>query len=140
MFRTVIQPRVSETDGVGHINNTTVPVWFEAGREPIFKMFTPDLSFDRWKMVIVNMNVDYLDQLYYGKEVEVLTWVQKIGNTSLVLEEELHQEGRLCAKGTATYINFHLSTQKPEPIPPEIREQLEAHMRGQDPASKGQGD
>lgn len=45
MFTTTITPRVSETDGVGHINNTTVPVWFEAGRHEIFKLFTPDLSF-----------------------------------------------------------------------------------------------
>lgn len=55
MFTTVIVPRVSETDGVGHINNTTIPVWFEAGREEIFKMFTPDLSFKNWRMVIIRM-------------------------------------------------------------------------------------
>ncbi|MFC4766300.1 acyl-CoA thioesterase [Effusibacillus consociatus] len=128
MFRTTIQPRVSETDGVGHINNTTVPVWFEAGRNEIFKMFMPDLSFDNWKMIIVNMNIDYIGQLFYGKEVEVLTWIKQIGNTSLVLYEELHQDNRLCAKGTATYVNFNHTTQKPEFIPQHIREQLEAHL------------
>ena len=78
MFRTVIQPRVSETDGAGHINNTTVPVWFEAGRQEIFRMFMPDLSFERWKLVVVNINIDYLRQIYYGSDVEVRTWVRKI--------------------------------------------------------------
>jgi len=32
MFETPITPRVSETDGVGHVNNVFVPIWFEAGR------------------------------------------------------------------------------------------------------------
>ncbi|SEM91417.1 acyl-CoA thioesterase [Lihuaxuella thermophila] len=128
MFRTIIHPRVSETDGVGHINNTTIPVWFEAGRDGIFQMFMPDLSFDDWKLVIVNMNIDYVRQLFYGKEVEVFTWVKKIGNTSFVLYEEMYQDHQLCAKGTATYVNFNQKTQKPEPIPHPIREQLEAHL------------
>lgn len=128
MFRTIIHPRVSETDGVGHINNTTIPVWFEAGRGEIFKMFMPDLSFDNWKLVIVNMNIDYVRQLFYGKEVEVLTWVKKIGNTSFVLYEEMYQDDQLCAKGTATYVNFNKKIQKPEPIPEHIRKQLEGHL------------
>lgn len=128
MFRTMIHPRVSETDAVGHINNTTIPVWFEAGREEIFKMFMPDLSFENWKLIVVNLNLDYVSQVYYGREVEVLTWVKKIGNTSFVLYEELRQDTRLCVKGTATYVNFNHEAQKSEPLPEPIREQLEAHM------------
>ena len=128
MFRTIIQPRVSETDGAGHINNTTVPVWFEAGRQEIFKMFMPDLSFRNWKLVVVSINIDYLHQIYYGRDVEVRTWVRKIGNSSFVLYEELHQNGHLCAKGTVTYVNYNFETQKSEPIPPHLRKQLEEHL------------
>ncbi|GEN33600.1 MULTISPECIES: acyl-CoA thioesterase [Aneurinibacillus] len=128
MFKTIIQPRVSETDGVGHINNTTVPVWFEAGRNELFKIFTPDLSFANWKLVIVNTSIDYVSQIYYGKEVEVRIWVQKIGNSSLVLHEEMHQNDKLCAKSRTTYVNFNLAEQKSEPIPQQIREQLTEHM------------
>lgn len=58
MFHTTIEPRVSETDAVGHINNTTVPVWFEAGRNQLFALFNPERSFKDWKMIILNMNVD----------------------------------------------------------------------------------
>lgn len=127
MYRTRIEPRVSETDGVGHINNTTIPIWFEAGRNQIFKLFTPDDSFQNWKMIIINMNVDYVDQIYFGKDVEIRTWVKRIGNSSLELYEEIHQDNRLCAKGTAIYVNFNLQTQKSEPIPDDIRVELEQH-------------
>jgi acyl-CoA thioester hydrolase len=128
MYRTRIEPRVSETDGVGHINNTTIPIWFEAGRNQLFKLFTPDSSFENWKMIILNMNVDYVDQIYFGKNVEIKTWVKRIGNSSLELYEEIHQENRLCAKGTAVYVNFNLQTQKSEPIPAHIRIELEKHL------------
>ncbi|ASN06827.1 acyl-CoA thioesterase [Virgibacillus necropolis] len=128
MFRTTIHPRVSETDALGHINNTTVPVWFESGRHEIFKMFMPNLSFDNWKLVVVNLNIDYVSQIYFGKEVEILTWIKKIGNRSFVVYEELHQNNNLCAKGTATYVNLNLHTQESEPIPELIHGQLEAHM------------
>jgi acyl-CoA thioester hydrolase len=128
MYKKIIDPRVSETDGVGHINNTTVPIWFEAGRNEIFKLFTPDSSFQNWKMIILNMNVDYVKQIYFGKNVEVRTWVKKIGNTSLELYEEILQEGEVCAKGTVVYVNFNLNTQRSELIPKSIRKVLEGHM------------
>ena len=128
MYRSRIEPRVSETDGVGHINNTTIPIWFEAGRNQLFKLFTPDSSFENWKMIILNMNVDYVDQIYFGRDVEIKTWVKRIGSSSLELYEEIHQEKRLCAKGTAVYVNFNIQAQKSEPIPAQIRQELEKHL------------
>jgi len=128
MFHTVIHPRVSETDGTGHINSTSIPIWLEAGRDEIFRMFTPDLSFLQWRMVIVNTNIDYVAQLFYGKEVRLSTWVKRIGNSSLVLYEELHQEGKLCTKALVTYVNFNFATQKSEPISAEVRAQLSQHF------------
>lgn len=128
MYTKIIDPRVSETDGVGHINNTTIPIWFEAGRNPIFKLFTPDNMFENWKMIIINIAVDYVNQIYFGKEVEVRTWVKRIGNSSLELYEEIHQDGKVCAKGIATYVNFNLHLQKSEAIPNSIRRELELHI------------
>jgi acyl-CoA thioester hydrolase len=128
MFRTQITPRVSETDGVGHINNTVIPIWFEAGRNEIFRLFTPDLSFKDWRAIIVKVSVDYTSQIYYGNDVEVLTYVERIGNSSYTLYEELYQGERLCAKSTATYINFNLALQKSEKIPQTVREQLAMHL------------
>jgi acyl-CoA thioester hydrolase len=129
MFETKIEPRVSETDGVGHINNTTIPIWFEAGRNKIFEIFTPDYSFDNWCCIILHTSVDYVGQIFYGKDVVVKTWVEKIGNTSFILYEELHQNGELCAKGNAVYVNFNFKTQSKVPIPDDIQRKLEEHLR-----------
>lgn len=128
MFEKIIDPRMSETDRAGHINNTVIPVWFESGRDEIFKLFTPDLSKDDWKMVIINFNVDFVQQIYYGENVKIKTWIKEIGNTSLKVYEEIHQEGKLCAKGVAVYVNFNFSKQKSERIPDNIREKLSQHL------------
>lgn len=128
MYKTTITPRVSETDAVGHINNTTLPVWFEAGRNPLFELFTPDHDFANWKMVIVKTTLEFTGQIYFGKDAEVHTWVERIGNSSLELYEEIYQEERLCAKNRAVYVNFNLDAQQTEPIPADIRTTLEAHL------------
>lgn len=128
LLKTIITPRVSETDGVGHINNTTIPIWFEAGRNEIFKMFTSDLSFEDWRCIILNMNVDYLKQIYYGRDVIIKTHVEKIGNSSFTLYEEMFQNEELCVKGRAVYVNFNRKKQATEPIPDDIRLQLEEHL------------
>ncbi|MBU9672506.1 acyl-CoA thioesterase [Planococcus sp. CP5-4] len=129
MYKTIITPRVSETDAVGHINNTTLPVWFEAGRNPLFELFTPDHDFAKWKMVIVKTTLEFTGQAFFGKDAEVRTWVERMGNSSLELYEELYQEGRLCAKNRAVYVNFNLSQQQSEPIPERIRAELTKHLR-----------
>lgn len=128
MYKKIIEPRVSETDGVGHINNTTIPIWFEAARNKIFELFTPDHSFKKWRMIVINMNVNYRAQIHYGTNVEVFTWVKKIGNSSLVLYEEIWQSGKLCADGMVTYVNFDMESQKTERIPDDIRRELEIHL------------
>lgn len=79
-------------------------------------------------MIILKMNVEYIGQIYFGEDAVVKTWVKKIGNTSLELYEEIHQNQRLCAKGTALYVNFNVQAQKSEPIPENIRMELEKHF------------
>ena len=129
MFETPITPRVSETDGVGHINNVFVPIWFEAGRREIFRILMSDLSFRNWRAILVNFNVDFLDQIYFQEEAVVRTWIDRIGTKSFVIYEEIWQGERLCAKGTATYVYYCFDKGQSEPVPPECRRALEAHLR-----------
>ena len=126
MIFTKIVPRVSETDGVGHINNVFVPIWFEAGRREIFRMFSPKLDFINWKLALVKVTVEYVDQLYLAEDVEVRTGVEKIGTSSFTIREEIYQTNRICAKGQAIYVNYNFRDKKSEPISNEIRNRLES--------------
>ena len=126
MILTGIVPRVSETDGVGHINNVFVPIWFEAGRREIFRIFSPDLDFVNWKLALVKVTVEYVDQLYFAENVEIRTGIQKIGNSSFTIKEEIYQTNRLCAKGEAVYVNYNFKEKKSVAISNEIREKLQS--------------
>ncbi len=134
MIETPIIPRVSETDGAGHINNTVIPIWFEGGRTEIFRVLTPDLDFKNWRVALVNMNVDYLAQTYFQDPAVVRTWVDKVGTKSFTLYEELWQGARLCAKGTATYVYFNYDDQEAKPVPENVRVALLTHNRNGDEA------
>ena len=125
MIFTKIVPRVSETDGVGHINNVFVPIWFEAGRREIFRIFSPKLDFINWKLALVKVTVEYVDQLYLAEDVDVKTGIEKVGTSSFTIKEEIHQTNRICAKGQAIYVNYNFKDKKSEPISNEIRNRLE---------------
>ena len=126
MVFTKIVPRVSETDGVGHINNVFVPIWFEAGRREIFRIFSPKLDFINWKLALVKVTVEYVDQLYLAEDVNIKTGIEKIGTSSFTIKEEIHQTNRICAKGQAIYVNYNFRDKKSEPISNEIRNKLES--------------
>ena len=125
MIYTNILPRVSETDGVGHINNVFVPIGCEAGRREIFRIFSPKLDCINWKLALVKVTVEYVDQLYLAESVEIRTGIGKIGNSSFTIKEEIHQTDRLCAKGEAIYVNYNFKEKKSEAISNEIRDKLQ---------------
>jgi len=129
MFTTIITPRVSETDGAGHINNTVAPVWLESGRHEIFRMFSPDLAFDDWHVALVNMNVDYLAQIFWQHPVEVRTWVDHVGSKSFRLYEQIWQRDVLCVKDTVTYVHFDYRSQRSMAISDDLRSRLMQHTR-----------
>lgn len=128
MFSTIIEPRVSETDGVGHINNTTIPIWLEAGRNQLFKIFNPKDDFENWRMVIVKSCVEYQAQIYFGENVEIKCWIKRVGNSSLELYEEIWQNQTKCITASAIYVNFNTEQQCSESIPQELKEQLQVHI------------
>ncbi len=132
MFETIITPRVNETDGAGHINNTVVPIWFEAGRLEIFRILTPDLSFASWKAALVNINIDYVKQIYLGKDCLIQTWIDRIGTKSFAVGERVLQQGDICAKGVATYVYYNYNKAESEEIPLSVRNELKKHMTGEE--------
>lgn len=120
--------RFYETDGLAHVSNTVVVGWFETGREPIFKIFTPELDLQNWPLILANYNVDFLSQIYYGKTVEIRTFVSRIGNSSFETLQEVWQEGTKCAVGKTTMVRFDYKLKKAVPIQDHEKQQLNTHM------------
>jgi len=127
MFRKTVTPRISEVNLAKHVGHHVIPIWFEEGFIEILKLFKEDLNSDPC-VAMVNQNIDYVNEMYLGTDVEITTAVKKIGKSSFVLQNQIHQGGRLCAEGTVTFIHFDYSVKKAKPIPEDVRAKLEKHL------------
>jgi acyl-CoA thioester hydrolase len=130
MFKTVVTPRFGDIDGLRHVNNTVLAIWFEEARNPVFRMFTPDLdlSYENWKLIMVRTEFDFVGEMYYGEDIEIRTFVEKVGNSSFTLGHEAWQRGKLNVRGKAVVVHFDFIDKKSMPIPESIRSQLEEHL------------
>lgn len=132
MFSFSISPRFSETDALGHVNNTVLPVWFEQAREPVFRFFTPDLDHKKWRLIIAKIEVDFLGEIFYGEDIEIKTFLLKVGSSSMTIGQEAWQGGVKKARGKSVMIHFDYKNKQSVPIPDAIREQLEVHLASSD--------
>lgn len=130
MYKTIITPRIGDTDALRHINNTTLPIWFETARNPIFRIFNPtlELTYKKWNLELLRCDFNYLKPIYFGYDVEIRTYVSKIGKTSITLIHEAWQNGQLRANGSCTMLYFDFIRQNSVVIPDEIRENLSKHF------------
>ncbi|MDP5133495.1 MAG: acyl-CoA thioesterase, partial [Paraglaciecola sp.] len=116
MLREEIKVRFCETDALAHVSNTVLVQWFETAREPIFRMFNPELDLKNWPLILASYKVDFLQQIYYGKLVEVRTFVSRIGNSSFDIYQELWQNEQHCATGVTTLVHFDFTLSKAQTI------------------------
>lgn len=128
MFIEKVMPRFSETDALGHINNTVLPVWFEAARAPIFKFFTPDLNPHDWKLIIAKVEVSFVGELFYGDEVTIKTSVEQVGTSSFVLRQEAHQGDKCCAVGKTVLVRYDFAAKAKQALSDTEKASLHAHL------------
>ena len=128
MFTEIIQPRFSDTDALGHINNTVFAVWFEGARQGVFRIFTPELDLQHWPLIIASIKLDYHAQTHYGAEVEIRTYISRIGGSSFDVYQEAWQNGVKTVSGTAVMVQFNYASNAAVAITAGQKQQLSAHL------------
>ncbi|WP_404416280.1 acyl-CoA thioesterase [Marinospirillum sp.] len=129
MFTYILTPGFTDTDALGHINNTRLPVWFELARNDVFRLFTPDLDPKKWALILARIELDFVGELFYGTEVEIRTYIDRIGKSSFTVGQEAWQGGTLGAKGQAILVHYSFTEKASQPLEGELRKSLEAHLR-----------
>jgi acyl-CoA thioester hydrolase len=128
MFSECLQPRFSDTDALGHINNTVFAVWFEGARQGVFRIFTPELNLQRWPLIIASVKLDYHAQTHFGAEVEIRTYISRIGASSFDVYQEAWQGGVKTVSGTAVMVHFDYQRNAAAPLDNGIKQQLTNHF------------
>lgn len=128
MLELEITPRFCELDGLGHINNAVFLEWFEEARIPLFKIFTPDLCVEKWRLIIARNEIDYLSPVNIGDKVTIKTSLVKIGISSMTIKHECFANGTKAAEAQTVMIHYNYAENKSVPIPSEEREKLNSYL------------
>ena len=130
MFTITVLPRFGDLDALGHINNTVPAIWFETGRTEVIKIFDPELKIDRnsFSLIMAHIEFDFVAQLFLRSEVEIRTWISRIGTKSFTISQEAWQEGRLCVKGSSVIVHYDFNAEKTTEIPDEKKRFLMEHF------------
>lgn len=131
MFVRTIEPAFYDTDALGHINNTRLPAWFELARNDLFRLFTPDLDPRKWELILARMEVDFRAELHYGRNIEIRTYISRLGSSSFTVSQEARQDEQLTNLGHAVMVRFDHTAKKAIPIEGELREALQAHVQSE---------
>ena len=91
-------------------------------------MFISYSNFRLMKVLYFEIEVEFVNEIFYGINVEVRSYIEKIGNSSFVVYQEGWQSDHLVAKGRATMVHFDHAKKKSMPIPEEKRKQLNEHL------------
>jgi acyl-CoA thioester hydrolase len=77
---------------------------------------------------MVHTDYAFVSQLHFQHEVEIRTYISRIGTKSFTVYHEAWQQGRLCVKGNAVTVHYDFNTEKSTPIPEEKKRLLEEHL------------
>ncbi|TCP32339.1 acyl-CoA thioester hydrolase [Scopulibacillus darangshiensis] len=144
-YQTKITVRFGETDALGHVNNVSYYIYFEQARVDFMKELgfhigkkPGDLSF-----VVVSTSCDYIKQAFFDQNLNVETYVSKIGNKSFVLNHDIfdEQSGDVIAKGKSVTVVFEPKNNRALPIPEQLKgkltEQIEDPEKIEKKAARG---
>ncbi|GGW31856.1 MULTISPECIES: acyl-CoA thioesterase [Halomonadaceae] len=128
MFTRIIEPAFYDTDALGHINNTRLPAWFELARNDLFKLFTPDLNPRQWRLIMARMEIDYRAELFYGHDIEIRTYLTRLGNSSFTVTQEARQRETLTNLGHTVMVHYDHHAKRAVPLEGELRRALSTHL------------
>ena len=119
-----IDPRFYETDALGHINNVSIAGWLEVSRMGFIASLENigDVSPNDW--ALANVQIDYVEETFFGSDVELMITAAKAGNTSLTVLSEIWQNGQMTVRASATLVHFDARNKLKKRIPGSLREQI----------------
>jgi acyl-CoA thioester hydrolase len=125
-IQTEVTLRYSDMDPMGHLNNAVYATFFEAGRVAYVDEVLASLTPSGAGYVIVKLTVEFKAEARYPGVARVLTWVSRVGGSSMTYTQEMHVNGKLAATAESVCALFDLTRRKALRCPEEMRALLMA--------------
>jgi acyl-CoA thioester hydrolase len=126
----LIQLRWSDPDSYGHVNHARALSLLEDARLAMAAA-APGIAPGRQPdIILARLEVDYLRQLHYrvGEQVQVRTWVTRLGTKSLSTQQELLQDGEVVIRLDAVIVLFDMAADASRPMTDEERAYWGAYL------------
>jgi len=124
--------RFADTDAMGHVNNAKFFSYMEQGRVAYIQKISPGVDMQEglkaFPFILANIQCSFKSPLFCDETVLVSLGTTQIGTKSFTLEYLLTEKdsGRLVATGTSVQVMFDYQKNATYPMPPEVRQQIEA--------------
>jgi acyl-CoA thioester hydrolase len=118
-----IEPRWTDLDPVGHVNNNVFLVYAEEARARYLRRALPSA----WNMIVVVHNsIDYHSPVEESDVVEVTSDVEKVGTSSFATRNVVSTtDGRLCATVRTVQVVLRTDRTRTRPWTDDERAALE---------------
>ena len=130
--------RFNDTDRLGHVNNAVFAVMLEQGRSELAVAaglpVEPPSASGGAALVIVRLELDFLQEMAWPGDVLIETEVARMGNKSFHMRQRLISGGGLCARAVTVLVVMDRTTRKAVPLTQEWRGSLDRWLVPDAPA------
>lgn len=128
--RIPIKVRFCDLDAMGHVNNTAYLSYLEEARLAYYnQVLNIDTNKLEFNAVVARIEIDYLEQIRLGDNVEVYTRTGKIGNKSSDVEHLIvivdNQDRKIAARAMTKLVSFDYKSNRTIPVPEKDRATIE---------------
>ncbi len=122
---TPIQMRFADIDSFGHVNNIAQQAYFDLGKTALFQeLWRLTGALRRIPAIMVSVQTDFMEQLFYGDKIEVMTEVEALGNKSLTLNQTIMRGEQICTRSRTVMVCYDSERKASIEVPNEWREVL----------------
>src|SRR5699024_4720235 len=116
----------ADTDKQGHINNAVYSTFFETGRTETFNKAHEATEDNDCEFVIAKVTIEHLQEVHWPGTVEIGTRIQRVGNSSLVLEQAIFNNGNLCSTNESVCVQINTASRKSQAFDNSLRSFFES--------------
>ena len=124
VHRVEVQMRFADTDALGHINNGSFVIYAETARLEFLKVLGSAVR----SLILAHLSIDFRQQVRFGEPIEVETWVERVGTTSVTMRQAVLASGATAAEVRSVVVYFDYDAQRPQPWSPALRAALTEYI------------
>lgn len=127
MLKASIRPRLDDIGPAGHVHNTVLPAWFQQARQELLDVFRNVAPAVSSSLMIKEYTITFHRELVLMPNVEVTIHVERVGNSSFILDEQAFQDGELSAESRVVYVHVGQDG-RPAPLTDDHKAYLLQHQ------------